>query len=150
MIVKCCLFSIYSIKCTKHSHLSPYNCVCRNVSANNNDHFTKSEGPICPTGSQKGTLRFTLFQLQRFISFVLICDWVIGPFLPFKKMGCSLSVEYAFISSCMHVKKPSLPNLQQLAVCLWNCLWLWNAPLCPRSKHVTVFVIVAGKVLLAS
>ncbi len=68
------VFCPFNQKCTKHSHFSPYNCVCRNVAANNNDHLTKSEGPICPPGSQKGTLRFTLFQLQRFISFLLICD----------------------------------------------------------------------------
>ncbi len=77
-IVKCCLFSIRSIKCTKHSHLSPY----RNVAANNNDHLTKSEEPICPTGSRKGTLYFSFSGLYLLFWFMTES---LGHFYPLKK-----------------------------------------------------------------
>ncbi|XP_016421118.1 arf-GAP with Rho-GAP domain, ANK repeat and PH domain-containing protein 2-like isoform X2 [Sinocyclocheilus rhinocerous] len=41
----------------EHPFIPPYDW---NVAANNNDHLTKSEGLICPTGSQKASLQRTL------------------------------------------------------------------------------------------
>ncbi|XP_058637762.1 arf-GAP with Rho-GAP domain, ANK repeat and PH domain-containing protein 2 isoform X2 [Onychostoma macrolepis] len=41
----------------EHPFIPPYDW---NVAANNNDHLTKSEEPICPTGSQKASLQRTL------------------------------------------------------------------------------------------
>uniref|UniRef100_A0A8C2CEL9 Arf-GAP with Rho-GAP domain, ANK repeat and PH domain-containing protein 2 n=1 Tax=Cyprinus carpio TaxID=7962 RepID=A0A8C2CEL9_CYPCA len=41
----------------EHPFIPPYDW---NAAANNNDHLTKSEGLICPTGSQKASLQRTL------------------------------------------------------------------------------------------
>lgn len=149
--VKCCLFSVHSIRNAQSIHTFLLTTVCAGMWQLTTMTISQSlRDPSAPQAVRKvhfASLYFSFSGLYLFFWFVIES---LSHFYPFKKMGCSLSVEYALISSCMHVEKPSLPNLQQLAVCLWNCLWLWNAPLCPHSEHVAVFVIVAGKVLLAS
>lgn len=46
-------------------------------------------------------------------------------------MGCSLSMEFAFIFSCMREEKPSLLNLHQLAyVCVFETAFGFEMFLC--------------------